>query len=134
MAILYDGSPVGTAVMTVKATDPDEGLNGHVQYFIDSSSAGDFSLDPVYGTLRVNTMLNKKSYKLTIWAYDQGENQLRTSSDLNVVLLDTSVNHFILEADSTEITVNAFLLFLHKHVSLFDFLRFLKMNRSEKFY
>ncbi|KRX68303.1 Cadherin-related tumor suppressor [Trichinella sp. T9] len=105
MAILHDNSPVGTAVMTVKATDPDEGLNGHVQYFIDSSSAGDFSLDPVYGTLRVNAMLNKKSYKLTIWAYDQGENQLKTSSDLNVVLLDTSVNHFILEADSTEITI-----------------------------
>ncbi|KRY89825.1 Cadherin-related tumor suppressor [Trichinella pseudospiralis] len=105
MAILYDSSPVGTTVMTVKAIDPDEGLNGHVQYFIDSSSAGDFSLDPLYGTLRVNAMLNQKSYKLTIWAYDQGENQLKTSSDLNVVLLDTSVNHFILEADSTEITI-----------------------------
>ncbi|KRX99790.1 Cadherin-related tumor suppressor [Trichinella pseudospiralis] len=105
MAVLYDSSPVGTTVMTVKAIDPDEGLNGHVQYFIDSSSAGDFSLDPLYGTLRVNAMLNQKSYKLTIWAYDQGENQLKTSSDLNVVLLDTSVNHFILEADSTEITI-----------------------------
>ena len=68
--------PVGTFVITVSASDPDEGKNGTITYTIgDGNVAGAFSVSPQGGIISVNGSLDHEVrgfYNLTLIATDGG--------------------------------------------------------------
>ncbi|XP_029917489.1 protocadherin beta-16-like, partial [Myripristis murdjan] len=75
-ATLPENSPVDTVVVTVSATDADEGVNSEVIYDLDHVSdenSNMFSLDPKTGEVKVNGVLDyeeESSYELRISAKD----------------------------------------------------------------
>jgi len=76
----------GTSVVQVSATDKDSGVNGMVTYTLDtlhsSTGAGDFSVDPTSGVVRVAQPLNyyiHSVYDLVIIAMDGGVVPLQAS-------------------------------------------------------
>ncbi|KAM4621831.1 protocadherin beta-16-like [Polymixia lowei] len=74
-ASLPENSPLDTVVITVSATDADEGVNGDVMYELDhvSENSNVFSLDQQTGEVRVNGQINyeeESSYEIRISAKD----------------------------------------------------------------
>ncbi|XP_063353533.1 protocadherin beta-15-like isoform X17 [Pelmatolapia mariae] len=74
-ASLHENSPLDTVVLTVSATDADEGVNGEVNYGFDhvSEERQDFSLDPKTGAVRVAGAIDyekESSYEIQITAKD----------------------------------------------------------------
>ncbi|XP_037833395.1 protocadherin gamma-A10 isoform X38 [Kryptolebias marmoratus] len=73
---LPENSPLDTAVVTVSATDADEGVNGNVSYEFDHVSDENnnvFSIDSTSGEVKVSRMLDyeeKTSYEMQITAKD----------------------------------------------------------------
>lgn len=57
--------PVGTSFLQVQATDPDEGLNGIVDYFLNESDPfvrmDYFRLDKTSGLLQINKPLDRET-------------------------------------------------------------------------
>jgi len=67
-----ENSPVGTEVGTVKAVDPDDGLNGHVTY---STTSDLFGVDSETGRITTLQPLDREVvpvYSLTVVASDSG--------------------------------------------------------------
>ncbi|KAM9740601.1 protocadherin beta-15-like [Menidia menidia] len=74
-ASLSENSPVDTVVLTVSATDADEGVNGDVTYEFDHVSDENqvFSLDPKTGDVKVTGNIDyekKSSFEMQISAKD----------------------------------------------------------------
>ncbi|KAF7649484.1 hypothetical protein LDENG_00140910 [Lucifuga dentata] len=74
-ASLPENSPVGTAVITVKASDADEGINGEVRYELDhfSEKSDIFNLDPTTGEVKVSGPIDfedELSHEIRISATD----------------------------------------------------------------
>ncbi|KAM9740586.1 protocadherin gamma-A4-like isoform 31-T31 [Menidia menidia] len=74
-ASLSENSPVDTVVLTVSATDADEGVNGDVTYGFDHVSDKNqvFSLDPKTGDIKVTGHIDyekKSSFEMQISAKD----------------------------------------------------------------
>jgi hypothetical protein len=46
--MLLEHTPPGSAILSVSATDPDSGANGHISYHLASPAEG-FSVDPNNG-------------------------------------------------------------------------------------
>ena len=68
-----ENSQVGAAVVTLNATDPDDGVYGEVRYELQTDTAGCFALDPESGSLTVSRPLDRETrefYDLTVKAYD----------------------------------------------------------------
>ncbi|XP_068182538.1 protocadherin gamma-A12-like [Antennarius striatus] len=66
-ASLPENSPVDTMVVHVRATDADEGVNGHVTYHFGRMSdevANVFSIDPKTGVIRVSGEIDFEENKL----------------------------------------------------------------------
>ncbi|CAL8330612.1 unnamed protein product [Merluccius merluccius] len=61
-AALAEGLPAGTAVLELRATDPDEGPNGEVTYSLEEDgSQGAFSVDASTGVIRTTRPLDRES-------------------------------------------------------------------------
>lgn len=89
--------PLNTVIMTIKAIDKDEGRNGYVEYFMDSSPEinGYFSLGNVDGILRATGKLDrelKSSYTITVKAKDRGDPPQITSTKIDIKILDENDN------------------------------------------
>ncbi|XP_075066026.1 protocadherin gamma-B2-like isoform X4 [Mixophyes fleayi] len=75
-----ENTPVDTTVITVNATDRDEGVNGQITYSFSKTSgnvqnAGTFSIHPVSGEVRIDKPLDfelTSIYELSIQAKDGG--------------------------------------------------------------
>nr|XP_016854427.1 PREDICTED: LOW QUALITY PROTEIN: protocadherin-16 [Anolis carolinensis] len=52
--------PVGALVLQLEATDPDEGSNGHVSYFLANESLGMFEVEPQTGRLTSRQRLDRE--------------------------------------------------------------------------
>ncbi|XP_075902448.1 uncharacterized protein LOC142901720 [Nelusetta ayraudi] len=92
-ASLPENSPQDTLVITVSATDADEGLNGDVTYVFNHVSGEDelFSLDPKTGEVKVAAPLDyekESSYEMQINAKDG----LGLASDATIIIEITDVN------------------------------------------
>uniref|UniRef100_A0A5S6QP45 Uncharacterized protein n=1 Tax=Trichuris muris TaxID=70415 RepID=A0A5S6QP45_TRIMR len=99
----------GTTVGQVKAVDPDKGLNGHVRYIVDSSSGGEFSLDPLRGIVRVNRALNgseETEYNLTVWAFDHGEPSMNSSVSIRILVTSCSSDRVRFEVKQNTATIS----------------------------
>lgn len=84
---------LGFLASTIRAEDPDSGLNGQISYLItDGNPHGLFLLDQVTGQLFVNTTnateLIGKTYKVSIAVSDMGSPSLTTKATLEVTFIN----------------------------------------------
>ncbi|XP_063784903.1 protocadherin gamma-B1-like isoform X25 [Pseudophryne corroboree] len=77
---LNESLPINTTVITVNATDRDEGVNGQITYSFSKTSGnihhtGTFSINPISGEIRTNSKLDFElttNYELSVQAKDGG--------------------------------------------------------------
>lgn len=84
---------LGFFASTIKAEDPDSGLNGEIQYLItDGNPYGLFWLDQTTGQLFINTSnateLIGKTFKVDITVSDKGTPSLATTVTLEVTFIN----------------------------------------------
>lgn len=88
-------------VMTVKASDNDTGINGHLKYHLQKNSQNvqetdDFRIDEMTGELRLKRQLNRKhqsKYELVLVARDQGvPSSFETLRFLTILLVSVNEN------------------------------------------
>ncbi|NXX49867.1 PCD16 protein, partial [Tricholaema leucomelas] len=84
------------ALHTLRATDPDAGNNGRLQYLLADGDPGqDFSLDPVSGVLSTVHALDRErlaSYLLTVVVQDHGSPPRSATMAVSVRVLDLNDN------------------------------------------
>ncbi|XP_041653144.1 protocadherin alpha-3-like [Cheilinus undulatus] len=104
-----ENAPTGTFLLTVNASDSDEGLNGEIEYSLRSKlrglSAEPFDLDSRTGRLTVKGSLDyeeKQVYEIKVLAADKGAVSL--STHCNVVVRVEDVNDNQPEIDITSLS------------------------------
>lgn len=91
--------PVSSTVMTIKATDSDEGKNAEIRYrIIENQQSSTFMIEPVTGTITTRALLDRESnasYRILIQATDQGdvENRRSSTTTVNIAVLDENDNY-----------------------------------------
>nr|XP_009931755.1 PREDICTED: LOW QUALITY PROTEIN: protocadherin-16 [Opisthocomus hoazin] len=84
------------ALYTLRATDPDGGENGRLEYHVADGDPGqDFSLDPVSGVLSTARALDREqvaSYSLIVVVQDHGTPPRSATMSVNVRVLDLNDN------------------------------------------
>ncbi|XP_009953897.1 PREDICTED: protocadherin-16, partial [Leptosomus discolor] len=84
------------ALYTLRATDPDGGENGRLEYRVADGDPGqDFSLDPVSGVLSTARALDREqvaAYSLTVVVQDHGTPPRSATMSVNVRVLDLNDN------------------------------------------
>uniref|UniRef100_A0A8C2ZQ62 Protocadherin-16 n=1 Tax=Cyclopterus lumpus TaxID=8103 RepID=A0A8C2ZQ62_CYCLU len=80
------------SLFTLRATDPDVGDSGEVNYKITAGDpSGDFHLDRQSGVLSTSRPLDREiraGYTLTVTAHDQGKPPLSSSASVEVAVMD----------------------------------------------
>ncbi|XP_038652234.1 protocadherin-10-like [Scyliorhinus canicula] len=96
---IMENAPVGHLVLTINATDLDEGANGEVKYILRSDANQRvqelFRLDPISGQIRVQGSLDyeeKRIYELEVEAVDNGTPILTARAEILVELIDVNDN------------------------------------------
>ncbi|XP_045574121.1 protocadherin alpha-7 isoform X5 [Salmo salar] len=94
---IQENAPIGTPVLTINATDTDEGQNGEIEYALGRNIKrkvhDTFHLNSLTGEIRVIGPVDfeeNEFYKLTVQASDKGQPPL--SVDCRVVITITDVN------------------------------------------
>ncbi|XP_043925801.1 uncharacterized protein LOC122800419 [Protopterus annectens] len=103
-----ENSPIGTVVIHLKATDPDEGANGEVEYSFKRSHASSkvnqaFGIDHLTGEIKTNEVLDfeeSKSYTIEVRATDRGLHPAEDYCTVQVDLIDVNDN-------SPEVIINS---------------------------
>ncbi|XP_048885668.1 protocadherin-12 [Brienomyrus brachyistius] len=97
--VVSENTPRGTPVITVKASDPDQGANGQIEYFLSKHSPLDvrnlFSVDRINGTVTLISTLDyemKRSYEVDIQARDLGPNAMPSHCKVHVKVTDVNDN------------------------------------------
>ncbi|XP_009321015.1 PREDICTED: protocadherin Fat 2 [Pygoscelis adeliae] len=87
--------PPGTSVLTVRATDEDEGYNGFVTYTIANQKSVPFVIDPYSGIISTSKSMDyelmQRWYHLRVWASDWGS-PFRHETEVYVSLMLSNVN------------------------------------------
>uniref|UniRef100_A0A8C6IVV0 Uncharacterized protein n=1 Tax=Melopsittacus undulatus TaxID=13146 RepID=A0A8C6IVV0_MELUD len=87
--------PPGTSVLTVRATDEDEGDNGFVTYTIANQKSVPFVIDPYSGIISTSKSMDyelmQRRYPLRVWASDWGS-PFRHETEVYVSLMLSNVN------------------------------------------
>ncbi|XP_021169321.2 protocadherin gamma-A4 [Fundulus heteroclitus] len=106
---IKENAPVGTFLLTINASDADEGANGAVEYSLRSKHRGPsselFDLNSKTGRLTVRGQLDyeeKQMYELKVLAADRGAVSL--STQCNVVVRVEDVNDNQPEIDITSLS------------------------------
>ncbi|XP_037531503.1 protocadherin beta-15-like [Nematolebias whitei] len=96
---IKENAPVGTFLLTVNASDPDEGVNGEIEYSLRSKSRGfssePFDLDSRTGKLTVKAPLDyeeKQVYEIKVLAADKGSVPFSTQCNVMVRVEDVNDN------------------------------------------
>uniref|UniRef100_A0A8C5M2M9 Cadherin domain-containing protein n=1 Tax=Leptobrachium leishanense TaxID=445787 RepID=A0A8C5M2M9_9ANUR len=79
---------IGSVLTTVTAFDPDEGLNGEIEYEIINGDTETFSVDRYSGDLRVASPLvpSRLIYNLIVAASDLGSERKGSTTELTIIL------------------------------------------------
>uniref|UniRef100_A0A3Q3VNK3 Cadherin domain-containing protein n=1 Tax=Mola mola TaxID=94237 RepID=A0A3Q3VNK3_MOLML len=106
-ATIPENVDAGTSVITVNATDVDEGANGDVEYFFGSQLDGKiydmFSLDKDTGEIRVKGEIDFEKvevFKLDVHATDRGQPPMSTDCRVIIKVLDQNDNKPQIEVTS----------------------------------
>ncbi|CAG04741.1 unnamed protein product [Tetraodon nigroviridis] len=105
---VFENEPSGTSVITVSATDLDEGENGAVLYRMLGPQSEAFTLDPNTGLVRSRRLLqSSERFNLTVVATDQGRPPLWGTADLIITVIDVNDNRpvFVRPANGTIIHI-----------------------------
>ncbi|XP_041049379.1 protocadherin gamma-A11-like isoform X18 [Carcharodon carcharias] len=96
---LLENVPIGTLVIQVNATDPDEGSNGEIVYSFGSHAPVKvrelFSVDPKTGEIRVKGHLDfetAKELEISVQAVDKGSFSVPVHCDVLVDIVDVNDN------------------------------------------
>ncbi|KAG7305888.1 hypothetical protein JYU34_008433 [Plutella xylostella] len=94
--IVPENEPIGSSILTVKATDDDDGPNGIVRYSISAGNQGkEFKINPVSGVISIVLPLDFdtiQEYRLNISAKDLGFKSKETTATLTILLTDINDN------------------------------------------
>ncbi|XP_070692537.1 protocadherin-12 [Pempheris klunzingeri] len=89
----------GTTIINLKATDPDQGANGEVEYLLSKHTRPEvqrlFYVDPQTGAVSLKAPLDyeaQTSYEVIIQARDRGPNSIPTHCKVHVKLRDVNDN------------------------------------------
>ncbi|XP_077627075.1 protocadherin-23 [Crocuta crocuta] len=97
---VLESQPVNMLVTTVFAKDFDEGNNAEIVYSISSEDSSDhFKIDANSGEIRTTTILShdhRPSYRMTIFASDQGEPPLQGQAIINIQVIPLSKGRAII--------------------------------------
>jgi hypothetical protein len=113
--IIVENAPKGTIIGVVKAIDMDDRLNGQVQYRLDRSVDGIFSIDPVLGYVKLNRAIidreRQSEYNITVIAYDLGDESFSTTQLINIRIIDINDHHpqFVDHQHHIDIAENVFI-------------------------
>ncbi|XP_072533494.1 cadherin-23 [Salminus brasiliensis] len=101
---VFENEPSGTSVITLTATDLDEGENALLTYSLQGPGADAFSLDPDTGLIRSLRLLHSfERFNLTIVATDHGRPPLWGTASLQITVIDVNDNRpvFVRPANGT---------------------------------
>ncbi|XP_053377924.1 cadherin EGF LAG seven-pass G-type receptor 1-like isoform X2 [Mercenaria mercenaria] len=91
-----EGESTGTLVLTVRALDDDDGINGQVVYtLLNVPPAFPFAIDPDLGEIRVRATLDREiqsSYLFTVQVKDKGQPQLSATVSVEITVNDINDN------------------------------------------
>ncbi|CAB1447694.1 unnamed protein product [Pleuronectes platessa] len=109
-AIVDENVPIGTSVVTVKATDVDRGENGYVTYSITNVSPQPFVIDYFSGVISTSEVLNyelmPRIYNLRVRASDWGSPFRReVEASVKITLNNLNDNKPLFENVDCEVTV-----------------------------
>ena len=94
--IVQESEPVGSLIVSVTASDSDQGPNGAVRYAIVSGNEDSkFRIDALLGSVAVNEALDfdsRQRYTLNITASDSGFESKSSTATLAVLLTDVNDN------------------------------------------
>lgn len=94
--IVPENEPVGSTILTIKATDNDVGPNGIVRYGISAGNEGkQFQINTFTGAITILLPLDYDTipeYRLNITARDLGFKALETTATLTIILTDINDN------------------------------------------
>uniref|UniRef100_A0A3B5QEZ0 Protocadherin gamma subfamily B, 4 n=1 Tax=Xiphophorus maculatus TaxID=8083 RepID=A0A3B5QEZ0_XIPMA len=98
-ASLPENSPIGTVVLTVSATDADEGMNGDVTYTLKSLVP---SIKNYYSLVTTGQLDRElvSDYNITITATDEGSPPLSSSKTIHLSVADINDNPPVFEEQS----------------------------------
>ncbi|NXS54257.1 PCDG9 protein, partial [Brachypteracias leptosomus] len=105
--------PVGSTLVTVTATDPDEGVNGHIEHLmkkITAKASQIFHLDSETGAIMLVQSLDFEegdSYELEVQARDGGGLSDRTKVVITVTDVNDNVPQISVRSAVSEISENA---------------------------
>lgn len=88
---VVENSPAGASVLTVVATDDDEGENAAITFSIVDGDINLFSLNSETGVVRTSQALDyetQSQYSLTVRATDNGAPILSSDAEINITVLD----------------------------------------------
>ncbi|NXP78781.1 CAD23 protein, partial [Ramphastos sulfuratus] len=90
---IYENEPAGTSVITMTATDLDEGDNGVVTYSIEGPGAEAFKINKDTGLIKSRRRLQSyERFNLTVVATDKGRPPLWGTTMLHVDVIDINDN------------------------------------------
>ncbi|XP_049336962.1 cadherin-23 isoform X2 [Astyanax mexicanus] len=101
---VFENEPSGTSVITLTATDLDEGENALLTYSLQGPGADAFSLDPDTGLIRSLRLLHSfERFNLTVIATDHGRPPLWGTASLQITVIDVNDNRpvFVRPANGT---------------------------------
>lgn len=94
--IVPENEPLGSTILTVSASDRDQGPNGMIRYQISAGNERkEFTVDPVSGAVTILQPLDYdtiQEYRLNITAEDLGFTPRRTTAMLTITLTDINDN------------------------------------------
>lgn len=104
---LLENSPSGTLVTSLRAFDPDHGLNGEIYYSFDKYTSSHvlqtFSVDPDSGDIRVTGVVDHEQahmYDFTVQARDRGSPAMEGSCNIKVEVIDVNDNTPVISMNS----------------------------------
>uniref|UniRef100_A0A8C5FTC8 Cadherin domain-containing protein n=1 Tax=Gadus morhua TaxID=8049 RepID=A0A8C5FTC8_GADMO len=105
---VFENEPSGTSIITLSATDLDEGENGLLTYSMQGAGAEVFSLDVDTGLVRSRRLLqSSERFNLTVTATDKGSPALSGHAFLLITIIDVNDNRpvFIWPTNGTTVKI-----------------------------
>ncbi|XP_035288660.1 protocadherin alpha-8-like isoform X23 [Anguilla anguilla] len=96
---VFENTPRGTKIISLNATDADEGLNGEITYLFNrhgqEKNLDTFSIDPGTGEITVKGEIDFEEtafYEIRVEAQDRGQSPMMTHCKLLVEVVDVNDN------------------------------------------